>query len=105
MRFVFPIAIVSVTAHVPWRTVIDEALHHPTVYAHQLDHAHTAIAAFGGSFLLVLALYFLFDDERDILWLKRLERRLQSFGGGVWLPPVPVALIIIIMSLFAGDRS
>src|SRR4051812_16360157 len=88
MRLVFPILIVMVTAHLPWGQVIDDALHHPAVYGEHLEQAHPAISAFGGSFLLLLALYFLFDDERQELWLKRLERRLQKIGGNVWLPPL-----------------
>ena len=102
MRFVFPILIVMVTAHLPWHQVINEALHHPTVYGRHLASAHTAISAFGGGFLLVLALYFLFDDEREVLWLARLERPLQRFGGSIWLPAV---LAAIVVGLVAGLSS
>jgi hypothetical protein len=105
MRFVFPILIVMVTAHLPWHTVIDDALHHPKVYGDHLADAHAAISAFGGSFLLVLTLYFLFDDERKELWLTKLERGLQKIGGTLWLPPVLAALLVIILSRFAGDDS
>jgi hypothetical protein len=99
MRFVFPILIVMVTAHLPWNQVINDALHHPDVYGHHLAAAHAAIAAFGGGFLLTLALYFLFDDEREVLWLARLERPLQRLGGSIWLPPL---LAAIILGLVAG---
>src|SRR5215207_1469325 len=36
MRFVFPILIVMVTAHLPWGQVIDDALHHPKIYGEHL---------------------------------------------------------------------
>ena len=85
MRLLFPILIVVLTAHLGWHQVIKEALHQPTLYAAHLAHAHIAIAAFGGGFLLTLALYFLFDDEREVLWLERLERRLQRVGGAILL--------------------
>lgn len=104
MRLVFPIIIVMVTAHLPWGTVISDALHHPDVYGRHLAAAHDSIAAFGGSFLLLLATYFLLDDEREILWLHRIERPLQRIGGSIWLPPVIVSLIVFILSIFAGDR-
>ena len=58
MRFVFPIVIVMVTANLPWSQVLDDALHHPETYSRHLESAHLAIAAFGGSFLLALTLYF-----------------------------------------------
>ncbi|HVI60609.1 MAG TPA: DUF475 domain-containing protein [Candidatus Saccharimonadales bacterium] len=106
MRFVFPILIVMVTTGLPWGTVIDTALNDPHKYAHYLEAAHISIAAFGGSFLLLLTLYFLFDGgEREILWLQRLERPLQRAGGSVWIPPLLAALIVVILSLFAGDDA
>jgi hypothetical protein len=105
MRFIFPIVIVMVTAHLPWSTVIDDALHHPQTYAQHLAEAHAAISAFGGSFLLVLTFYFLFDDARKVLWIKSLERSLQKIGGNIWLPPILVAVIVCIVSAFAGDES
>lgn len=102
MRFVFPILIVMITAGLPWGQVIDDALNHPKVYGEHLEEAHAAISAFGGSFLLVLTFYFLFDKAREILWLHRIERPLQRLRGGVWLAPLLVAAIVGLISLFAG---
>jgi hypothetical protein len=105
MRFVFPILIVMVTAHLGWDQVIDDALHHPKVYGEHLEEAHAAISAFGGAFLLTLTMYFLFDDARDVLWLHRIERPLQRIGGSFWLPPVFVAIVVGLVALFAGSES
>lgn len=105
MRFVFPIVIVMVTAGLSWSAVIDDALHHPDVYAEHLHEAHSAIGAFGGSFLLSLTLYFLFDDARKELWWKRVEGPLQRAKGGFWLPPVITIAIVLVLSLFAGEES
>ncbi|MEK7594615.1 MAG: DUF475 domain-containing protein [Patescibacteria group bacterium] len=105
MRFVFPILIVMVTANLPWSQVIDEALHHPDVYGAHLAEAHPSIASFGGAFLLTLTLYFLLDHDRSVLWLVRLEKRLQRFRGGVWLPPVVSALTVCIVAYFAGHEA
>lgn len=105
MRFIFPILIVMVTAGLSWGEVIDDALHHPAVYGAHLLEAHAAIAAFGGSFLLVLTLYFLFDDAREELWLKRLERRLQAVKSGLWLPPLIAIIVVSIISVFAGSEA
>jgi hypothetical protein len=89
----------------PWNQVIGDALHHPDVYGRHLQAAHTSIAAFGGSFLLVLALYFLFDDERNVLWLKRIERPLQRIGGSMWLPPGLVAVAVLALSFWAANSG
>ena len=88
MRVVFPILIVSVTAGLGWGTVIDLALNNPDEYARHLDEAHPVISAFGGAFLLMLAFQFFFDDERDVLWIRRLEKRLQRLSHWMWAPTV-----------------
>lgn len=106
MRLLFPIIIVVLTASIGWRQVIHEALHQPDLYAQQLDRAHVAIAAFGGAFLLTLALYFLMDDSREVLWLERLEQPLQRLGGQIWLPPLLVAATMLVLShVGAGQGS
>ena len=104
MRLLFPILIVVVTAHLPWHQVINEALHHPAAYGDHLAAAHKTIAAFGGGFLLTLALYFLLDDAREVLWLDHVERPLQRIGGSVWLPPLMTAVIVGLVGLFAADQ-
>lgn len=99
MRFVFPILIVMITAGLGWSQVVDEALNHPDEYAKHLEHAHAAISAFGGAFLMTLTFYFFLDDMRKELWLKRIERPLQKIGGTVWLPPLLTIIIICISAL------
>lgn len=105
MRFVFPIAIVAITAHLSWATVIDDALHHPSVYAEHLRGAHASIAAFGGAFLLTLVLYFFLDHKREILWLARLERPLQRLRGAIWIAPVLGLLAVGATAFIAGEDS
>lgn len=105
MRFVFPILIVMVTAGLPWGQVIDEALHHPSVYGDHLADAHTAIAAFGGSFLLMLSLYFFFDGGRREIWIAEVEKPLQRVDSKWWAPPLLTAAVVGAMSLLAGHES
>jgi hypothetical protein len=105
MRLIFPIVIVMVTAHLPWHQVIDDALHHPEVNGDHLEAAPTAIAAFGGAFLLTLALYFLFDDGREEHWLERFEVALQRIGGAIWFPPLVAAGVVSLLTLVAGSDS
>jgi hypothetical protein len=102
MRVVFPLAIVSVTAGInPWRAV-DLALqkgnpHHPGTYGYLLDQAHALIAAFGGTFLLLLALEFLMR-RREERWLGPIERPLQAAGR---LPGLPVAVAGAVLAVLA----
>ena len=92
MRIVFPIAVVMLGAGLSWQSVLDLALHHPHEYAEKLHQAHPSIAAFGGMFLMMLTLDFFMDRERNVLWLKGFERRMQAIGHG-WMPTVITLLV------------
>lgn len=98
MRVIFPILIVSLTADLSWKTVLDLAINDPAKYAHYLDDAHPLISAFGGAFLLMLAFHFFFDDERDTLWIKRIESHMQRLRHW-WWPGVVTLVLIGLVSL------
>lgn len=99
MRVIFPILIVSLTADLSWSKVVDLALNHPKEYGHHLEEAHPVISAFGGAFLLMLAFQFFFDDERDILWIKRLEQRMQRLSHWMWAPTVTGIILLGVAAL------
>ena len=80
MRLVFPIVIVAVAADMSVGPVIDMALTDPDQYGKILTDCYPAIAAFGGMFLLLVFLAFLFDHERDLHWLGAFEERLAGLG-------------------------
>lgn len=104
MRIVFPILIVMITAGLGAGEVIDLAFNKPDEYAHALEHAHPQIAAFGGAFLLMLALHFFLDDNRKTLWFTRLESRLQKYATW-WMPSVAaVATIVLLAALPFNDH-
>jgi uncharacterized protein len=98
MRVVFPIVIVMLTAHLGAKEVIDLALNHPEEYSKELTEAHPQIAAFGGAFLLMLALHFFLDDNRKTLWLTRIERPLQKYAT-FWMPAVIAIIVMVGLSL------
>jgi hypothetical protein len=99
MRLVFPIMLVALTAGLGWGEVINLALHHPEEYAEKLEESHVVLSAFGGSFLLMLALHFFFDATRKVLWFARLERHLQrlAYHGASALMTFLTLLIITFM--------
>lgn len=98
MRVVFPIAIVMLTAGLGAREVIDLALNHPDEYSKELNEAHPQIAAFGGAFLLMLALHFFLDDNRKTLWFENLERRLQGYAT-FWMPATVAVAVMGILAV------
>ena len=80
MRVVFPLAIVSVVAHVgPWEALMLAATR-PDEYARIMMSSHLSIAGFGGSFLLMVAFSYFFNHEKDVHWLAWLERPLVKLG-------------------------
>ncbi|MDT8406032.1 MAG: DUF475 domain-containing protein [Methylococcales bacterium] len=80
MRLVFPVLIVAFAADLGLWQVTQMALADPDQYSRYLHDAHPFIAAFGGTFLLLVAFSFLFDEARDIYWLGRLEQKIQELG-------------------------
>ncbi len=79
MRLLFPILIVSIAAGLSPDMVLRLALDEPAKYAAVLHHAHPSIAAFGGTFLLMLFLDFILE-RRDLRWLHRFETILMRLG-------------------------
>jgi hypothetical protein len=84
MRLVFPLLIVGVVAQLNPFEALQLALakgdpHTPGTYGYILAEAHPVIASFGGMFLLLLFLDFVFED-RDIKWLQALEKPLAKIG-------------------------
>ncbi|GIJ47603.1 hypothetical protein Val02_44890 [Virgisporangium aliadipatigenens] len=81
MRLVFPFLLVSASAGIsPWEAV--ELAVNPDSqdeFARLLVEAHPTIAAFGGIFLLMIFLDFVFEDH-DFVWLRWIEKPLAKIG-------------------------
>ncbi|WP_415950517.1 DUF475 domain-containing protein [Streptomyces sp. KLOTTS4A1] len=99
MRLVFPVVIVAISAKVGPIEAVQLALDDPTQYEALVTDAHPAIAAFGGMFLLMIFLDFIFE-ERDIHWLRWLERPLAKLGK-VDMLSVCIALIVLLGATMA----
>lgn len=97
MRLVFPVLLVAATASLSWHEVIRIALHDSTAYANYIQLAHPAIAAFGGSFLLMLTLHYFFDRDRGQHWFS-FERHFQRFGYP-WMAPLLAVLLVGIVTI------
>ncbi|MFE3825568.1 DUF475 domain-containing protein [Streptomyces sp. NPDC059092] len=96
MRLVFPVVIVAISAKVGPIEAVQLAMDNPGRYEDLVTDAHPAIAAFGGMFLLMIFLDFIFED-RDIKWLAWLERPLAKLGK-VDMLSVCVALIVLLVT-------
>ncbi|MFB0617130.1 DUF475 domain-containing protein [Streptomyces sp. AGS-58] len=98
MRLVFPVVIVAVTAKMGPLKAVDLALNDKDRYQQLVTDAHPAIAAFGGMFLLMIFLDFIFED-RDIQWLRWIERPLAKLGK-VDMLAVCISLVVLLITSF-----
>jgi hypothetical protein len=80
MRLLFPLVIVAVAANLGLMDVWHMALQDPKQYSMHLTNHHAEVAAFGGMFLLLVFLNFLFDEEKEHHWLGHFEEKLGSLG-------------------------
>lgn len=80
VRFALPILIVMATASLGFSEVLNLALHHPEEYAHELEESEAVINAFGGTFLLMIALSYFIDYQKKTHWIGFLERYLGKLG-------------------------
>ncbi|WP_406368015.1 DUF475 domain-containing protein [Streptomyces sp. NBC_01546] len=96
MRLVFPVVIVAVSAEIGPIEAVQLALDDKDKYQQLVTDAHPSIAAFGGMFLLMIFLDFIFED-RDFKWLAWLERPLAKLGK-IDMLSVCIALIVLLVS-------
>ncbi|MFF3485857.1 DUF475 domain-containing protein [Streptomyces sp. NPDC002701] len=94
MRLVFPVVIVAVSASMGPVEAVDLALTDKDRYQQLVTDAHPSIAAFGGVFLLMIFLDFVFED-REIKWLTWIERPLARLGR-VDMLSVCLALVVLL---------
>lgn len=97
MRLLFPLLIVGVTADMGMIEVAKLALNDPEEYSAKLMAHHAEIAAFGGMFLLLVFLNFLFDPDKDTHWFKWLEEKLGRLGK-----VDAISVFIAMAALLAG---
>jgi len=99
MRIVFPLLIVVVAAKIgPWQA-ITLAASQPEEYARIMKEAHLPIAAFGGSFLMMVGLSFFFDHEKDVHWVRWVERHMANYAT---IRGIEVAIVLVFILVFSG---
>lgn len=100
MRIVFPLAIVAVAAQIGPFAALRLAIADPAQYADIMHDAHLGIAAFGGTFLMMVALSFFFDEHKDIHWVHVIESRVSRYAS---VRGIEIAFVLILMLLFASQ--
>ena len=96
MRFFFPILIVSIASGLSVMDTLFLAIDFPDAYEIVLSSVEKLIYAFGGAFLLMVFLNFIFEHDREEKWIKIIEgsKALKKMGE--------LSSIEMIISLFVG---
>lgn len=110
MRILFPILIVGVTTGLSpveaWELALrGGSIETPGTYAYILHAAHPQIAAFGGMFLLMLFLDWVFDPERELHWLRPIERFLAKVGKLDNAAVLVSLLALIVLAMEAKEQA
>ncbi|MYU50817.1 MULTISPECIES: DUF475 domain-containing protein [Streptomyces] len=103
MRLVFPVVIVAITAKLGPIEAVNLAINDKAHYQELVTSAHPAIAAFGGIFLLMIFLDFLFE-EREHKWLAWIEKPMARMGKLDTLSII-VALVVLLVSAMTVATS
>ncbi len=109
MRIVFPVLMVSLTAGIgPVETVRlalrGGAPETPGTYANLVTGAEPLIGAFGGMFLLMVFLDFMCTD-RDLLWLRPVEKVLLTIGRIPSAPAMLAGAVLLVASALVGEQD
>jgi len=104
MRLIFPLVIVAQTADLGAAEVWNLALNNPHEFSRYLTEHHDEVAAFGGVFLLLVFLNFIFDEDKKQHWLGHFEAKLSSYGK-IQAVPIFIALLAVLGSLTLVEES
>ena len=97
VRVLLPIVLVALASGSGFGEIVDLALNHPEEYSEKLDVAHPFIVGFGGVFLLMIFLDFIFQD-RKIKWLTGVEKIFSKAGRLQSLSIIVTLLALLITS-------
>ena len=103
MRVLFPLIIVVVAAGVgPLRAIVLAATR-PEEYARLIDGAHLTISAYGGTFLMMVALNYFIDEGKEVDWIRSLECQLRRCANIRGLEVAFVLSLVLIMAALLPD--
>lgn len=98
MRIIFPLAIVAIAAHLDPLSAFRLAVWQPHEYARIMTQAHVEIAAFGGTFLMMVGLKYFFDANKTVHWIHFVEKQANRFASA---PGIEIALTLMLILVFA----
>ena len=74
VRLIFPILIVFATTDLSFVESFSLAVNNPAEYEKIIMASHHIVMAFGGVFLLMIFLSFLFNENKEVHWIASIEK-------------------------------
>lgn len=105
MRVVFPLLVVVIAAKIGPLEAVILASSRPEEYARIMQEAHLPIAAFGGTFLMMVALNYFFDHEKDVHWVHWIETRMAKYATIKGVETASVLMLILGFSRLLEDAE
>lgn len=100
-RLILPIVIVSAVLVMSPLVVASLAFFDPQQYGLLLQSSHHAIGAFGGTFLMMVALKYFFDVTKETHWIDIIESRMARWGSVEAIQVMLVLIALLVVSFFA----
>lgn len=105
MRLLFPVLLVSFATGLNMYDVTLLAFQDKEEYSRHVLSANVEICVFGGMFLLMVFLHFLFNESKDIHWLGFLERRLSAAGRLESIEIIIALAILLVMQTVLPEEA
>lgn len=105
VRLLLPIFIVSLITDLGFITILTLAIEDPKSYSEHLTQAHVALSSFGGMFLFMVFLSFLFNTQRSIYWLGLFEKKMSHLGQMKSIEIVIALVVLLLAQYFSGNVS
>lgn len=105
MRFLFPVIVVAIFAHLSFLQVVNLALNHVDKYQHYLEMCHSPLVTFGGAFLFMLFLSYFCNEEKEVHWLKPVEHFMQKLHMLKSMEVVITALIVMVVQHYVSPEQ
>jgi len=104
-RFILPILIISIATLSSPLFISQLAFYDPAEYGKLLHGVHHSISAFGGIFLLMVALKFFFDKTKSTHWIKPIEEKLSHWGSIEAIEIFFSLVVLLIISFLVPEAE
>jgi len=104
VRLIFPILIVFATTDLSLVESFSLAINNPAEYEKVIMASHHIVMAFGGIFLLMIFLSFLFNENKDVHWIGSVEKYASRWAS-VGDLKILIAILTVAIIGFYGPSE